>query len=86
MMMKMTMNAMTTLNDEYIYKINLHCLSFLSFIKKNLKIPTYHLSKTVESGGKSHCEIDAFYWHPIIAMSFSQGNSSRFSPIMPEEF
>ncbi len=26
------------------------------------------------------------YWHPIIAMSFSQGNSSEFSPIMPEEF
>ncbi len=26
------------------------------------------------------------YWHPIIAMYFSQGNSSEFSPIMPEEF
>ncbi len=26
------------------------------------------------------------YWHPIIATSFSQGNSSEFSPIMPEEF
>ncbi len=26
------------------------------------------------------------YWHSIIAMSFSQGNSSEFSPIMPEEF
>ncbi len=26
------------------------------------------------------------YWHPIIAMSFSQGNSSEFSPIMSEEF
>ncbi len=26
------------------------------------------------------------YWHPIIAMSFSQHNSSEFSPIMPEEF
>ncbi len=26
------------------------------------------------------------YWHPIVAMSFSQGNSSEFSPIMPEEF
>ncbi len=26
------------------------------------------------------------YWHPIIAMSFSQGNSSELSPIMPEEF
>ncbi len=24
-------------------------------------------------------------WHPIIATSFSQGNSSAFSPIMPEE-
>ncbi len=26
------------------------------------------------------------YWHPITATSFSQGNSSEFSPIMPEEF
>ncbi len=26
------------------------------------------------------------YWHPIIATPFSQGNSSEFSPIMPEEF
>ncbi len=26
------------------------------------------------------------YWHPIIATSFSQGNSSEFSPIMSEEF
>ncbi len=74
-------------------KINLHCLSFLSFIQKIHKIPTYHWSKTIESGGKSHCEINAFtiscwpnYWHPIISMSFSQGNSSEFSPIMPEEF
>ncbi len=25
------------------------------------------------------------YWHPIIATSFSQGNSSEFSHIMPEE-
>ncbi len=33
-------------------KINLHCLSFLSFIKKNHKIPTYHWSKTIESGEK----------------------------------
>ncbi len=26
------------------------------------------------------------YWHPIIATSFSQDNSSEFSPVMPEEF
>ncbi len=26
------------------------------------------------------------YWHPIIVKSFSQGNSSEFSPKMPEEF
>ncbi len=26
------------------------------------------------------------YWHPIIATSFSQHNSSEFSPIMPEDF
>ncbi len=25
------------------------------------------------------------YWHPIIATCFSQGNSSEFSPIMPDE-
>ncbi len=33
-------------------KINLHCLSFLSFIQKIHKIPTYHWSKTIESGEK----------------------------------
>ncbi len=27
-----------------------------------------------------------YYCHPIIVTSFSQGNSSEFSPIMPEEF
>ncbi len=26
------------------------------------------------------------YWHPIIAMSFSQDSSPEFSPVMPEEF
>ncbi len=26
------------------------------------------------------------YWHPTIATSFSQGNSSEFSLKMPEEF
>ncbi len=26
------------------------------------------------------------YWHPIIATSFSQHNSSEFSHIMPEDF
>ncbi len=26
------------------------------------------------------------YWHTIIATSFTQDNSSEFSPIMPEEF
>ncbi len=74
-------------------KINLHCLSFLSFIPKIHKIPTYHWSKTIENGGKSHCvrntslvHVGHNYWHPIIATSFSQHNSSEFSPIMPEEF
>ncbi len=40
-------------------------------------------------GRKSHCEINAFSsscWHPIIATSFYRDNSSKFSPIMPEEF
>ncbi len=32
-------------------KTNLHGLYFLSFIKKINKIPTYHWSKTIESGG-----------------------------------
>ncbi len=27
-----------------------------------------------------------YYCHPIIVTSFSQGNSSEFAPIMPEEF
>ncbi len=41
-------------------KINLHCLSFLSFIPKIHKIPTYHWSKTIENGGKSHCVRNTF--------------------------
>ncbi len=38
----------------------LHCLSFLSFIPKIHKIPTYHWSKTIENGGKSHCVRNTF--------------------------
>ncbi len=67
-------------------KINLHCLSFLSFIHK---IPTYHWSKTIESGGKISLWNKCFHYFmlaTIIATSFSQHNSSEFSPIMPEEF
>ncbi len=30
--------------------------------------------------------VSHYYWHPIIATSFSQNNSSEFSPIMPDEF
>ncbi len=70
-------------------KINLHCLSFLSFIQKIHKIPTYHWSKTIESGEKISWWNKCFHYFmlaTIIAMSFSQGNSSEFSPIMPEEF
>ncbi len=75
-------------------KINLDFLSFWSFIKKNHKIQTYHWSKTIESGGEISLRNKCFspmhvchnYWHPIIATSFSQDNSSEFSPIMPEEF
>ncbi len=70
-------------------KINLHCLSFLSFIQKIHKIPTYHWSKTIESGEKISWWNKCFHYFmlaTIIATSFSQGNSSEFSPIMPEEF
>ncbi len=66
-----------------------HCLSFLSFIQKIHKRPTYHWSKTTESGGKSHCEIKAFSsscWPQLLQRPFSQDNSSEFSPVMPEEF
>ncbi len=31
-------------------------------------------------------QVSHSYWHPIIATSFSQDNSSEFSPILPEEF
>ncbi len=66
-----------------------HCLSFLSFIQKIHKRPTYHWSKTTESGGKSHCEIKAFSsscWPQLLQRPFSQDKSSEFSPVMPEEF
>ncbi len=74
-------------------KINLHCLSFWSFIQIFLQILTFHWSKTMESAGKislwnkcfSLVHISHNYWHPIIAMLFSQDNSSEFSPIMPDE-
>ncbi len=69
-------------------KINLHCLSFLSFIQKIHKIPTYHWSKTIESGGKSHYEINAFSsscWPQLLQRSFPSYNSSEFSPIIPDE-
>ncbi len=75
-------------------KINLHCLSFLSFIQKIHKIPTYHWSKTIESGEKISWWNKCFHYFmlatiigtQIFATSFSQHNSSEFSHIMPEEF
>ncbi len=74
-------------------KINLHCLSFYLLLKKFTKFQPIIEVKQLKVGGKSHCEINAFtihvghnYWHPIIATSFSQHNSSEFSPIMLEEF
>ncbi len=74
-------------------KINLHCLSFLSFIQKIHKIPTYHWSKTIESGEKISWWNKCFHYFmlaTIIGTQYcnvlSQGNSSEFSPIMSEEF
>ncbi len=37
-------------------------------------------------GNKCFLYVGHNYWHPIIATSFPQDNSSEFSPIMPEEF
>ncbi len=55
-------------------KINLHCLSLLSFIQKITNFQPIIEVKQLKVGGKSHCEINAFtihvghnYWHPIIA-------------------
>ncbi len=69
---------------------------FILFIFRSKKITKFQPIievKQLKVGGKSHCEINAFssscwtqLWHPIIATSFSQDNSSEFSPIMPEEF
>ncbi len=57
------------------------------------KILTYHWRKQWKLGGVSLwnkyfslVHIGHNYWHPIIATSFSQDNSSEFSPITPEEF
>ncbi len=33
----------------------------------------------------SLAHVSHIYWHPIIATSFSQDNSSEFSPIIPDE-
>ncbi len=54
-------------------KINLHCLSFWSFIPKIHKIPTYHWSKTIENGGKSHCVRNTFSiscWPQLLAPNY----------------
>ncbi len=48
-------------------KIHLHCLSFIQTIS------SYHWSKTIESRGKSHCEINAFScscWPQILAPNY----------------
>ncbi len=53
-------------------KINLHCLSFLSFIQK---IPTYHWSKTIESGEKISWWNKCFHYFmlaPIIGTQLLQ--------------
>ncbi len=68
-------------------KINLLCLSFWSFIQKIYKILTFHWSKSMESRRKfplwnkcfSLVHVSHGYWHPIIATSFSQDNSSEFA-------
>ncbi len=75
-------------------KINLHCLSFLSFIQKIHKIPTYHWSKTIESGEKISWWNKCFHYFmlatiigtQLLQRPFPMGNSSEFSPLMPEEF
>ncbi len=74
-------------------KINLHCLSFLSFTQKIHKIPTIIEVKQLKWGENlmwnkcfHYFHVGHNYWHPIIATSFSQHNSSEFSSIMPEEF
>ncbi len=48
-------------------KIHLHCLSFIQ------TFPSYHWSKTIESRGKSHWEINAFScscWPQILAPNY----------------
>ncbi len=74
-------------------KTGVMMILFILFIFHSKNSPNYNLSLKYNywkcGGGESHCEINAFSsscWHPIIATSFSQGNSSEFSPIMPEEF
>ncbi len=65
-------------------KINLHCLSFWSFIQKFEPIIEV---KQLKVGGKSHCEINAFSsscWPQLLQRPFP--NSSEFSLIIPDEF
>ncbi len=74
-------------------KINLHCLSFLSFIQKNHKIPTYHWSKTIESGEKISLWNKCFLYFMLATIIGTQLLQRPFPAqqlwvfsIMPEEF
>ncbi len=69
---------------------------FILFIfhSKNSQIPTYHWSKTIESGGKISLWNKCFHYFmlatiigtQLLQCPFPRVNSSEFSPIMPEEF
>ncbi len=58
---------------------------FIFHSKKFTKFQPIIEVKQLKVGRKSHCEINAFS-SSCWPTSFSQGNSSEFSPIMPEEF
>jgi len=45
-------------DQNWLYKITLHCLSFWSFIKKIAKNPRFHWGKIIESGRRSHYEMN----------------------------
>ncbi len=72
-------------------EINLHCfypfdLSFKKF-QPIIEVKQFKVGGGgILLGNKCFLYVGHNYWHPIIATSFPQDNSSEFSPIMPEEF
>ncbi len=76
-------NIDTLVNMNKVYPFDLSFKKFTNFLPI---IEVNRLKVGGALGNKCFLYVGHHYWHPIIATSFPQDNSSEFSPIMPEEF